>query len=233
MILSVAAAAAAVVLYTSYNTKIYCLCMCCRCYRNSPLEYQGLDYQIQASTASAGVGATTSNTTMSSTTSTEDSKVRQEDRSSALYNVAMNEEKEHDSGDHEGKDIGEAMTGMDSKEIANEIDSTNGIGTSAGAGGEDEADTESDVPEPAGVDETTQKDGEYVEMDGGRSLNLPQFSLWLPRSVVELAQVFSIVGGIGLVALWSVARRRRYSGGGSRRSSILPLFWRSTRGRNE
>ena len=87
------------------------------------------------------------------------------------------------------------------------------------------------------------KDGTSLEKSGEIAENNslpPKLSSnggWrrLPAAVVQLSQSFTVIGGICLVLLWSLVGRRRVGSGspsngngGSRRSSLLPLFWRTS-----
>jgi cobalamin biosynthesis Mg chelatase CobN len=73
---------------------------------------------------------------------------------------------------------------------------------------------------------------------GGDAALLTSLTRKMPLSAVHMSQVFSVLGALVLVALWSVTRRRRSGVAANvtpgRRFARLPLFWPQTeRGRLE
>ena len=69
----------------------------------------------------------------------------------------------------------------------------------------------------------------------GEGALLKSLTRKMPLSAVHMSQVFSVLGAVVLVALWSVTRRRR-SGAATpgRRFARMPLFWpQAERGRLE
>ena len=179
-----------------------------KCYSNSPLEKQGLDYQGEESSRGRGGG----------------------------------------EGGGSGAPV--VQRHPDDPTIPVEmISSGGGSGSGSNAPSKKEEEEESgsrDIAQQKYVQSIEQQKQQQQQQQG----RPPPTRTLVPRvNAVSLSQVFSVLGGIGLVVLWSmmmVRRRRRErrngaggngAGAGVQYSSLLPVWWRhngrSTRSRGQ
>jgi len=209
----------------NFTTASFVLQHDARCYLNSPLEYQNLPYQDAEEDDSASNEKDGVNDDVASgTIGGEIDTVGEEgDGGGGVVNKRSEESSSRDiAAQLEGiqwKDNGLMKETIgNSQEKGSTIKIENGeIGRAGGGAG--------DAREERGSSGTSR-------------LHFKRF----PLQAVHYSQIFSIVGGIGLVVLWSLVRRRRSgsatNGGGggvgsiARQSSfLLPMFMRPGRGR--
>jgi membrane-bound transcription factor site-1 protease len=201
-----------------------------RCYLNSPLEYQNLSYQDGEENGSGVDEENTGEMSGNLTAAEEIDNLKEEEEKQ------QREEKDEEDGGGGGA-VQERSEESSSRDIAaqqegiqwrDDISIKETVGTSQDKG--------------SAITIQDREIGADVLREGGSvSTSRLRFKR-LPLQVVQFSQVFSIVGGIGLVVLWSLVRRRRpgsgTTGGGvvssARRSSfLLPMFMRPGRGRRE
>jgi membrane-bound transcription factor site-1 protease len=180
-----------------------------RCYSNAPLEAQGLTYQSKAAMSDA---------TNEGNSEMDIDHSRLESGSSLVEGA----------GDADVEDTIvsplKAKNESFSRDIAAEQTQHGNVDW---RGKEQGPAIHGLVEDGGGLEETRSEEGRHGGLLG--QLGLPQVI-----SVVHLSQFFSVLGAAGLVALWSVAHRRREQAamqgvvvnGAARRSPGLPVFIR-------
>ena len=203
-----------------------------RCYSNSPLEYQNLPYQ--------GEQKEEINKVLDSIDGIPDGA------GGVLDEKEQQENEEESPGDGDGNGVLKSKNRSDesvSRDIAAQEERIQWKG-----GDTSTIEKTQDILEGGssgvGIEKTEGQGGGVGtgEVKGERTsrLNVKR----LPLNVVKMSQIFSIVGGIGLVVLWSLVRRRRPGSGASsngggggngvrRGSFLLPMFMRPGRARRE
>jgi membrane-bound transcription factor site-1 protease len=209
-----------------------------RCYLNSPLEFQNLSYQ----TDKAGNGSSDSNKGSGIGAEGKDIETGEngeevDDTSSGVLKEAGNSttttaisdnNKIKRSDDSVSRDIAAQQEGIQWKDDATIRATIGNLQDKDAVKIVDREEEDERVERSGGVAGGNSEQGVGV---GGSTTRLQIKRV----NIIQFSQISSIVGGIGLVVLWSLVRRRRpgsasaagSGGGGTRRGSfLLPMFMR-------
>ncbi|KAL4525136.1 hypothetical protein Ndes2526A_g07218 [Nannochloris sp. 'desiccata'] len=201
-------------------------------YLNSPLEYQNLSYQDEEKGGSRlnekdGVDANSNGTTTREIDDVEEEEEELDGVDNGVFNVDGGVGSNKRSDDSVSRDIAAQQESIQWK---------------------DDTSSKETIGNFQDKKSTLKIEGREIGGGGGArgeegAVSTSRLHIKrLPLNVVQFSQIFSIVGGIGLVVLWSLVRRRRpgsatTSGGGGgvarRGSFLLPMFMRPGRARRE
>lgn len=183
------------------------------CYANAPLQHQGLEYQGDEAVATHSKEQKKEGAGKEISTAAEEGGGKGLDDANTgpvSRDIAAEQEQQRNQAEEK-----KSVSGGSEKSNATAGDSLKGSEDGSSGSVEKSADAQDKLLPPA----------------------LPTRKSWsrLPANVVQLSQTFTVIGGIGLVVLWSLVGRRRSGTGspsqganGNRRSTLLPLFWRTS-----